>query len=203
MTWIPRRLIPAHAGKTGTRSLQSQGKRAHPRSRGENGFCTKPTTERNGSSPLTRGKPLSRRNPAPTCRLIPAHAGKTRARRYRAGGGGSSPLTRGKRPDSPVLAAHGRLIPAHAGKTCGGPAPMTGPPAHPRSRGENPTPRHFSRKRQGSSPLTRGKRSSFRVSEEAFRLIPAHAGKTRRFVRHVRECSAHPRSRGENAKAPD
>ena len=50
----------------------------------------------------------------------------------------------------------------------------------------------------GSSPLTRGKRAVLRLHAVGVRLIPAHAGKTRRFVRNVREYSAHPRSRGEN-----
>ena len=70
-------LIPAHAGKTCIAMQRERGDGAHPRSRGENEIARAEDVNSNGSSPLTRGKPLSRRNPAPTCRLIPAHAGKT------------------------------------------------------------------------------------------------------------------------------
>ena len=94
---IGLRLIPAHAGKTGSSHVFS------PR--------------RSGSSPLTRGKRPLERNTEMHTRLIPAHAGKTtRARcgswstpahpRSRGENGknavleirelGSSPLTRGK-----------------------------------------------------------------------------------------------------------
>ena len=54
---VDQGLIPAHAGKTATQRCSIPCAQAHPRSRGENGLCTKPITERNGSSPLTRGKP--------------------------------------------------------------------------------------------------------------------------------------------------
>ena len=112
-------LIPAHAGKTVPLKFGGKEPRAHPRSRGENGKVFPEWYQCLGSSPLTRGKPFSRRNPAPTCRLIPAHAGKTRGRLglraataahprsrgengYRFDDGddlvGSSPLTRGKPP---------------------------------------------------------------------------------------------------------
>ena len=53
------RLIPAHAGKT-ERCPGGHGRgRAHPRSRGENGDTLKPETWGAGSSPLTRGKPVT------------------------------------------------------------------------------------------------------------------------------------------------
>ena len=93
----PRRLIPAHTGKTrliaSARSLCG----AHPRSRGENQVNLVLDDGMQGSSPLTRGKPAAQRLSDLRERLIPAHAGKTRP-----GFGssiicpGSSPLTRGK-----------------------------------------------------------------------------------------------------------
>ena len=49
-------LIPAHAGKTGGRPIRRCGRRAHPRSRGENDATDKFKSTLNGSSPLTRGK---------------------------------------------------------------------------------------------------------------------------------------------------
>ena len=50
--------------------------------------------------------------------------------------------------------------------------------AHPRSRGENDRPSIQRAMREGSSPLTRGKRGHGGQDEATGRLIPAHAGKT-------------------------
>ena len=50
----------------------------------------------------------------------------------------------------------------------------------------------------GSSPLTRGKHCAGDRLISALRLIPAHAGKTRRGGRRRRRYRDHPRSRGEN-----
>ena len=50
-------LIPAHAGKTFSRSARAVGATAHPRSRGENPATSRVSPCREGSSPLTRGKP--------------------------------------------------------------------------------------------------------------------------------------------------
>ena len=83
------RLIPAHAGKTRTRTLSISPSRAHPRSRGENGLHPYSMSSSQGSSPLTRGKHESTQLTKVRLRLIPAHAGKTvfhvaRAERRRA-----------------------------------------------------------------------------------------------------------------------
>ena len=69
---------------------------------------------------------------------------------------------------------------------------------HPRSHGENVIDDGEARTGGDSSPLTRGKlrRGIRRFKKE--RLIPAHAGKTRRRTRTLAPCGAHPRSRGEN-----
>ena len=53
--------------------------------------------------------------------------------------------------------------------------------------------------RQGSSPLTRGKRVDQGLDGGGRRLIPAHAGKTLRKKHGVQHARAHPRSRGENS----
>ena len=153
---------------------------------------------------------------------IPAHAGKTpgmdttshcvsahpRSRgengigtRLIRGIRGSSPLTRGK----PLLSWAGfsvlRLIPAHAGKTHQATCQALRTRAHPRSRGENCVKRARNARFGGSSPLTRGKRVNPRETRASGRLIPAHAGKTRRPTGYGRDCEAHPRSRGENRMA--
>ena len=93
---------------------------------------------------------------------------------------GSSPLTRGK-PGRCQLRDRGiGLIPAHAGKT--GVEMIVGmsAPAHPRSRGENLADLVHQVSHLGSSPLTRGKQGPLPDSVGGLRLIPAHAGKTRR-----------------------
>ncbi|EDN80079.1 hypothetical protein ACTODO_00515 [Schaalia dentiphila ATCC 17982] len=73
------RLIPAHAGKTSRSRSRRAGRRAHPRSRGENSDPQPLPLTWSGSSPLTRGKPRWTLLPLESRGLIPAHAGKTEA----------------------------------------------------------------------------------------------------------------------------
>ena len=174
-------------------------RKAHPRSRGENQTHTRVRQTTGGSSPLTRGKPLTQFKLSGSDGLIPAHAGKTsrprlRSRRQRAhprsrgennkGGDGtgtspgSSPLTRGKPWNGLDDNGNPGLIPAHAGKTTGQTAVRGGDWAHPRSRGENVLQCRRTSRLQGSSPLTRGKLHDARQERHRPRLIPAHAGKT-------------------------
>ena len=215
-------LIPAHAGKTGRPPGAGAPWTAHPRSRGENRGHPRDCQMNRGSSPLTRGKRLSCCCKTGIIRLIPAHAGKT-SQDPRSGrtstahprsrgenvlpspsvppDAGSSPLTRGKprtiRPVSSPL----RLIPAHAGKTTRRNGSSRRAAAHPRSRGENPEIWSASILENGSSPLTRGKLGGLLAQARRGRLIPAHAGKTTRGRVWPGHDRAHPRSRGENAKA--
>ena len=217
----PRRLIPAHAGKT---SLEEHGDKvhaAHPRSRGENRSGGMPRAAASGSSPLTRGKRSIREDERTMTGLIPAHAGKTSRRADRAGQSrahprsrgencsrtrsasalaGSSPLTRGKHRPWRRSRRSGRLIPAHAGKTGHLHRREIVDAAHPRSRGENLLAGIRSRPPTGSSPLTRGKPRHGRNRSSPPRLIPAHAGKTLRVLESAANRTAHPRSRGENLK---
>ena len=217
---LDKRLIPAHAGKTGYQPHVSTPPSAHPRSRGENARYVSPQASSDGSSPLTRGK----RNLCVfghfSCRLIPAHAGKTaiqsaykhscsahpRSRGENDGSRlalrrivGSSPLTRGKRKLRSRWSSTSRLIPAHAGKTTRTPPQAMRTAAHPRSRGENENCSVLAVLTPGSSPLTRGKPIWLLSASMHVRLIPAHAGKTCSLPRSHRRVRAHPRSRGENA----
>ena len=193
------RLIPAHAGKTGSFETLFIKSGAHPRSRGENEIVIALVRSGTGSSPLTRGKRASARSWSRSRRLIPAHAGKTlktasiapvdwahprsrgennQPRSWTVELGGSSPLTRGKRVAYRTNEVQERLIPAHAGKTLWHDWHM--------------------RTREGSSPLTRGKQSAIARGPRLVGLIPAHAGKTRPKNRRKSASRAHPRSRGEN-----
>ena len=152
-------LIPAHAGKTGSRPHRPARSTAHPRSRGENSMAALIASSLAGSSPLTRGKRPSHLPGARACGLIPAHAGKTasctahcrtckahpRSRgenEYLKRGSfispGSSPLTRGKLNLETAAEETAGLIPAHAGKTRLCIVIRSAASAHPRSRGENP-----------------------------------------------------------------
>ena len=72
-----RRIIPAHAGKTPLTIVPPIYLPDHPRSRGENAWCVLRHVRRAGSSPLTRGKPLTGTRGDLRRRIIPAHAGKT------------------------------------------------------------------------------------------------------------------------------
>ena len=89
-------LIPAHAGKTvGVHcSLLCCG--AHPRSRGENTFAFTTSTQKMGSSPLTRGKPRSAVQDHESDGLIPAHAGKTSTALSTASRAPAHPRSRGE-----------------------------------------------------------------------------------------------------------
>ena len=177
----PVGLIPAHAGKTCKPGGCHFRQWAHPRSRGENR--------------------IRRDRETPDRGLIPAHAGKTpeavryldsrrahpRSRGENGGSSrdwsaaqGSSPLTRGKRRCRVRVGLGPGLIPAHAGKTTNRRSAPTRHWAHPRSRGENRQQGLEARRKQGSSPLTRGKPRPLGLPARTGGLIPAHAGKTRR-----------------------
>ena len=217
-----RRLIPAHAGKTWSCSGSGRPAWAHPRSRGENVVLMVKTIRGEGSSPLTRGKHERVHSASLPGRLIPAHAGKTclspsevrgawahpRSRgEYTLGSAlahqppGSSPLTPGKPSPRAVRGADLRLIPAHAGKTASSLGVLGRRGAHPRSRGENAYALFRARRYRGSSLLTREKRLADLRDGLNLRLIPAHAGKTRRTPQPRTRPGAHPRSRGENGTA--
>ena len=193
------RLIPAWAGKTEMGGIEPPARRAHPRVGGENLKTPWFQCSRWGSSPRGRGK----RDPSAEGRiirgLIPAWAGKTRAKapcasavwaHPRVGGEnrgatantisdqGSSPRGRGKRRGKGRERRRRRLIPAWAGKTW-------------TSGGGVPTG-------VGSSPRGRGKPFGADAHHDFSRLIPAWAGKTLGLASTGRSGWAHPRVGGEN-----
>ena len=130
-------LIPAHAGKTTARAAGLVLCRAHPRSRGENLFPCFLYLPFTGSSPLTRGKPVSLTDRVRNLGLIPAHAGKTFPLPSFAFSFRAHPRSRGENGGEGGYYTRRGLIPAHAGKTCCVPLLSGGAAAHPRSRGEN------------------------------------------------------------------
>ena len=176
----PGRLIPAHAGKTPTAPEIVAVTWAHPRSRGENRNRHRPSYFLDGSSPLTRGKPVDAGLPRGGAGLIPAHAGKTRFNGRGVGHIGAHPRSRGENESR-----------SRAGLMTKGSSPLT--------RGKQ-TSRMASLASLGSSPLTRGKLAVVLGSAHRRGLIPAHAGKTMRLLWSLRSFTAHPRSRGENTE---
>ena len=152
-----------------------------------------------GSSPRVRGK----RSRVVKCfgcgGLIPACAGKTRARvslrrRFRAHprvcgenlitssvsgiATGSSPRVRGKPVIMRLENADDRLIPACAGKTDRYPLLGQLARAHPRVCGENFPYPNGGQSDRGSSPRVRGKPNCIAREALCMGLIPACAGKT-------------------------
>ena len=80
VTWcgLPKgRNIPAHAGKTPSKTTTPSVAQEHPRARGENAHLLRAYRIRIGTSPRTRGKPVAGPSIKVVFRNIPAHAGKT------------------------------------------------------------------------------------------------------------------------------
>ena len=172
------RIIPAHAGQTTWRSCAASNPADHPRACGANKGAGGNLNGRYGSSPRMRGKPHQRVMPPAGRRIIPAHAGQTRAlarpdqRRTdhpRACGAnssgafsmirliGSSPRMRGKRVGSVPVGILARIIPAHAGQTQSHQRNGKEDADHPRACGANHVPQQDARQPRGSSPRMRGK----------------------------------------------
>ena len=117
-----RRLIPAHAGKTGLQSRGCYAQTAHPRSRGENLIRPAATGVDAGSSPLTRGKHVGGAEVHDRLGLIPAHAGKTTSPSPTPSPSPAHPRSRGE--NAVLRSLH---------RTVNGASPLTrGKPAHPR-----------------------------------------------------------------------
>ena len=192
----------------------------HPRSRGEYVRQVSSLCQPEGSSPLSRGI-----HPAGTFRalgerIIPALAGNTgllliqqpgqedhpRSRgeyqSFDADDGfvrGSSPLSRGIRGGWLRRSRRMRIIPALAGNTTGRAGVRVWRRDHPRSRGEYQLRRAAMHNAHGSSPLSRGIRTSSLLRSGASRIIPALAGNTWLGSGSAPRPADHPRSRGEYA----
>ena len=193
----------------------------HPRSRGVYGAPSSKMNRSAGSSPLARGLLYRNLTPHALNGIIPARAGFTLRRRWRAGPPedhprsrgvyetrseairsrtGSSPLARGLRRPLTSGDTPSGIIPARAGFTTR--ATTWAPPTwdHPRSRGVYVPRRSTARPRSGSSPLARGLRCCCCSVLPAGRIIPARAGFTRPPPRRRRRRPDHPRSRGVYAR---
>ena len=172
-----------------------------------------------GSSPLTRGAPISASLCSLALGIIPAYAGSTKKQQPKAdtirdhprlrgehsparplafSQAGSSPLTRGAQGHVCLAWRIGRIIPAYAGSTSPG-GPSARPSGdHPRLRGEHVSTGYAVEVPSGSSPLTRGARSVIVNLACQLGIIPAYAGSTLDTTLPFRSWWDHPRLRGEH-----
>ena len=176
-----RRIIPAHAGQTEKSHQKQWFAPDHPRACGANSTKYNARHMPTGSSPRMRGKPLRFLVFDPCGRIIPAHAGQTRARSRRpypptdhprACGAntwaltgsikedGSSPRMRSKLFHNCSVLCFVRIIPAHAGQTMVAGRHSTPSTDHPRACGANSVRLSKRRHATGSSPRMRGKRTA-------------------------------------------
>ena len=112
---------------------------------------------------------------------------------------GSSPHTRGALASGRRASPDRGIIPAYAGSTSTDPSGRCELQDHPRIRGEHPSRRTVRARKRGSSPHTRGARSSTTQSFSRRRIIPAYAGSTPRGKFPGGFFQDHPRIRGEHA----
>ena len=113
-------------------------------------------------------------------------------------GQGSPPQVRGKLGISPRCRLHGRITPAGAGKTVHSFYLSGFEEDHPRRCGENSIATNPPPVSLGSPPQVRGKPWDSRAAEDAVRITPAGAGKTRTQIMHCFQHQDHPRRCGEN-----
>ena len=107
---------------------------------------------------------------------------------------------RGKLARPCTSSADLRIIPAHAGQTSTLGMTVVRPSDHPRACGANLFDSSSSTHAVGSSPRMRGKRCVGRVQHPWPRIIPAHAGQTRRDISTSGRSPDHPRACGANGK---
>ena len=193
------RIIPAHAGQTPVTTCSSTRTTDHPRACGANKHNMIRSKGCFGSSPRMRGKLFDVGSVMRMRRIIPAHAGQTRAQSV-AGTHthGSSPRMRGKRLELLTGDAGLRIIPAHAGQTRHRGRRRGAERDHPRACGANDVDFPLYVPEGGSSPRMRGKPSSSMGFNTAPRIIPAHAGQTPRNSSCSPATPDHPRACGAN-----
>ena len=191
----------------------------HPRIRGEHGGPAYSADDPRRSSPHTRGARFRHGQRWPEMGIIPAYAGSTSifvigvpfSRDHPRIRGehttvyertieqeGSSPHTRGALQVHAVGGGVGGIIPAYAGSTRRRQSGSRTAGDHPRIRGEHADSLQPGDIVFGSSPHTRGARSSPMFHRSDGRIIPAYAGSTWIIVTRQAPARDHPRIRGEH-----
>ena len=199
LVFEPVRIIPAHAGNTNWSKEKGTWGADHPRACGEHMGNTGRPGSGSGSSPRMRGTQEARLNPGSRSRIIPAHAGNTIRRGVVGTGEADHPRACGEHLRvGPAVLSKGRIIPAHAGNTCGVTSWCRHTADHPRACGEHVKISSTALGMPGSSPRMRGTHSFVLPQRGPGRIIPAHAGNTRRKSPTRRARSDHPRACGEH-----
>ena len=174
-----RGIIPALAGNTPPASSCVWSAGDHPRSRGEYEHAGHQYRRSEGSSPLSRGIPVSRKSlPVPPW-IIPALAGNTVSQSARSAVVRDHPRSRGEylRRVAASAVTSGSSPLSRGIRWLGSTALPVGRD-HPRSRGEYHVWRIRSSTDVGSSPLSRGIRHRFQGFVHVSGIIPALAGNT-------------------------
>ena len=216
------RIIPAYAGSTRCSRRARSAYRDHPRIRGEHLHHHEIISCSRGSSPHTRGARNRAKNDDVGAGIIPAYAGSTSSRKMtqasradhprirgehsrpstsRRTSWGSSPHTRGALVLQPGRFVELGIIPAYAGSTGGPSGCSPWREDHPRIRGEHLRNAYKLTKLDGSSPHTRGALRHPPGPDRRQRIIPAYAGSTKAFDKHMARLEDHPRIRGEHRGA--
>ena len=178
-------IIPAHAGQTTTWQFLPKHPSDHPRACGANGMRIVAGSRMHGSSPRMRGKPTVD-NYRYICTMVnssdhPRACGANSiASTPKLRSSGSSARVRGKLCPCTLCWARRRIIPAHAGQTRNDRQDVAQGPDHPRACGANFIFTFYTMSAYGSSPRMRGKLIGVRLQRFHERIIPAHAGQTRR-----------------------
>ena len=190
-------IIPAHAGFTLPGVSYALSTSDHPRTRGVYETPLGEYIHTSGSSPHTRGLQALVRRISAAQGIIPAHAGFTRSRPRRRGGGRDHPRTRGvylttavSRSSTLGSSPHTRGLPD---------APHVSRLTlldHPRTRGVYWFPFSPAKRGPGSSPHTRGLRRDAHWPAQLPGIIPAHAGFTVCPYAIPYARGDHPRTRG-------
>ena len=113
-----RRIIPAYAGSTHCAASSTRDPKDHPRIRGEHPSSEFETYHDGGSSPHTRGAPVTLGIPTTPVGIIPAYAGSTFRIRLMARCRMDHPRIRGEHQIYTEERGGARgIIPAYAGST--------------------------------------------------------------------------------------
>ena len=192
-------IIPAYAGSTRAWRRSGTAPRDHPRIRGEHDTHLCILQSGQGSSPHTRGAPVTGSLAMTRSGIIPAYAGSTTGSAAPGISAEDHPRIRGEHP---LIGECKARTPGSSPHTRGAPARRAGATAwsgdHPRIRGEHATWRRSSATRTGSSPHTRGAREHHVLLPAKFGIIPAYAGSTRFWCHRRPRGWDHPRIRGEH-----
>ena len=194
----PKRITPAHAGKSirpGEPKLRPED---HPRTRGEKKVYLPPPSRGTGSPPHTRGKGVVHHIVGPKVGITPAHTGKSMVWKALLTSGRDHPRTRGEKPHRISVAEQPAGSPPHTrGKALDLDAPLQHKEDHPRTRGEKQPGLIKQSFHLGSPPHTRGKVVLVENGAGQVRITPAHAGKSPWTAPKRQRNGDHPRTRGE------